>query len=125
VAYDKGQRLDEFFRRMEAASPAGDFGSAYELLCATLNEVENEMTDIPYNPDSWMRDGRLYPPQTDSMTDVKGFDGVRRFRSLNHLTYIAANGAIEIQQGRKVWGSVFKKAGIDGFHVWECKPSEE
>lgn len=125
MVYDKGQRLYEFFRRMEAASPAEDFSSAYELLCATLNEVENEMTAIPYNPDSWMRDGRLYPPQTDSMTSVKWFKGVRRFRSLNHVTYIAANGAIEIQQRLEAWVVVFKKAGADGFHTWEREPIEE
>jgi hypothetical protein len=70
------------------------------------------MTSIPFDPSNWQNDGRMYPPQWDSLRAVPGRSDVRRFRSKAHNTLIGANGAIEIRDlsGR----TVFTKPGADG-----------
>lgn len=121
---DKGERLGEFYSRLESAPPVGSFLSAYELLKVTLNAVEDEFTNIPFNPNNWMDDGRLYPPQEDSIRNVPGHENVTMFRSRGHLTYIADNGAIEIQQTKSM-EIVFSKHGSNGFGVWQREQSED
>jgi hypothetical protein len=82
-----------------------------------LNEVEDSMTSIAYNPENWQTDGRMYPPQQDSLREVEGHPSIRRFRSLRHNTFIGENGAIEIQTvGAEI---VLAKPGADGRTVWQ------
>ena len=70
------------------------------------------MTDIPFDPDAWLSDGRMYPPQGDSRRKVPGRNDLVRYRSLGHNTWIGANGAIRIAG---VDGQVFlEKPGADG-----------
>jgi len=117
MAFSKGDRLREFFRRLAATEPAESERHAMELIAVILNAVEDEMTDVPADPTKWMTDGRMYPPQPDSRRDVPQFPWVTRYRSRGHNTFIAQNGAIEI---RDLDGSVlFRKAGRDGRNVWE------
>ena len=68
----KTERLREFYRRLASAPSAPDGESAFKLLEDTLNEVEDEWIDIPFNPDHWQSDGRLYPPQRDSVRSKRG-----------------------------------------------------
>lgn len=93
----KLERLQVFLERYQSRLPAASFEQAYELLVKTLNEVEDELTDIPYDPDHWKEDGRLYPPFQDSWRAVHGYPALTRMRSVRHNTYIAANGAVEIR----------------------------
>ena len=113
----KEERIAEFLRRMNRASAAGTFDDAYRLLCETLDAVENEMTTIARDPGNWQTDGGMYPPLVDSMRDVSGHRGVKRFRSLGHNTFISENGAVEIQEVRGTV-VVFQKDGADGRGVW-------
>jgi hypothetical protein len=79
--------------------------------------VEDELTGIPYDPDSWREDGRIYPPQRDNMRQVPGHPHVARFRSRKHSTYVGMNGSLEIVS---LGGTVqIRKPGADGRHVWE------
>ena len=55
----KHERLAEFLRRLSQAPCANSFEEASQQLCNILNEVENERTSIPYNPDAWQSDSRL------------------------------------------------------------------
>ena len=88
------------------------------LLVQTLNEVEDELSGIPYNPESWATDGRLYPPFPDSRRPVPGHPDVVRWRSKGHNTFIRTNGAIEIVQ--LVDGTVvFRAFGRNGKGVWD------
>lgn len=112
----KEARLAEFVQRMEAAPPAGSADEAMTLLSNTLNEVEDELTDIPFDPDRWMNDGRMYPPQADSAREVDGRADLTRYRSVRHNTWIRTNGAIRIEelQTRAV---LLDKPGGDGCRV--------
>lgn len=74
------------------------------------------MTDIVNNPETWKSDGRMYPPQLDSLRPVQGRPDVTRFRTLGHYVDIAQNGAIVIA---RVGGpAVFVKGGADGKGVY-------
>src|SRR5258708_35188348 len=70
VTVARAVRLAEFLRRLSEAPPANSAGEAFQLVARTLTSVEDELTDIPENPDAWQTDGRLYPPQPDSRREV-------------------------------------------------------
>jgi len=117
VQAPKAVRLAEFFQRLGGAPPAASATAALELVGSLLNAVEDELTDIPPDPERWMTDGRMYPPQLDSRRDVPDHPSVTRYRSRRHNTFIATNGAIEI---RDIADQVlFRKSGADGKHVWK------
>ena len=122
----KADRLREVFRRLDAAPVCSTFEEAYQLLCDTMNQVEDELTPYPNEPDRWRELDRLFPPQTDRMSVVKECRvTVRRFDSRGHLTYIAENGAMEFRTLWKV-EAVFSKNGIDGRTVCEvCSALQE
>ncbi len=114
----RAQRLEEFFRRFAQRLPVSSGEDALAVLVSTLNEVEGELSGIPYNPESWATDGRLYPPFPDSRRPVPGRTDVVRWRSKGHNTYIRNNGAIQIS--RVPDGAiVFEASGSDGRGVWE------
>jgi hypothetical protein len=117
VSVSKAARLQAFYARLAEVPAAKDADNAYELLSRVLTAVEDEMSGTPADPTQWKSDGRLYPPQDDNRTQVIDRPDIRRYRSLRHVTYIAANGAIEIATLRRE--VVFRKAGADGRHVWE------
>lgn len=121
----KHARVAEFLRRLEQAPPCADLGSARALLDRTLNEVEDELSGVPYNPQNWRTDGRMYPVQDDNVRSVPGHPCVRRLVSLGHVTYVAENGALEVRvkdgsvDGPRVGKLVFEKPGNDGKGVWD------
>lgn len=108
----RGERFEEFLRRLCNTPCASSFDEAYAQLCDILTAVEDEMTSIPCDPSKWQTDGRMYPPQMDSMKPVPGRPDMRRFRSKQHNTLIGDNGAIEI---KTLSGDlVLFKPGADG-----------
>jgi hypothetical protein len=113
----KEERFVEYLRRLNEAPAASCLNEALALIGDTLNAVEDEMTDIAFDPDRWQTDGRMYPPQADSLRDVAGRDHVKRFRSRGHNTFVRDNGAFEIQA---ITGAmVFRKNGANGLGVWD------
>ncbi|HEV3025319.1 MAG TPA: hypothetical protein VGX76_22770 [Pirellulales bacterium] len=106
-------RLDEVFRRLDAALAASTWEEAHQRLCQILDQVEDERTGIPNEPDKWMDSERMYPPQSDRMSSVAGTD-VKRFDSERHLTYIAPNGAMLICRRWRATEITFAKNGKDG-----------
>lgn len=113
----KRSRLAEAYRRLGAAPDAATAEEVLAQLSNILNEVEDELTSIPFDPESWFVDGRLYPPQPDSARPVPGHPLVVRYRSRKHNTFVGANGSIEVQgmDGRVH----FQKRGADGRGVWQ------
>lgn len=56
------------------------------------NAVEDELSGEPFDPEAWMSQQRMYPPQEDNSRPVAGFPGVVR----GHNSFIGSNGAIEM-----------------------------
>ena len=109
----RGERLQEFFRRLAAVPPAADHDEAIEQIADILNSVEDEMTSIPYDPTFPLNDGRMYPPWPDSMKAVRGRTDVTRYRNKGHSTLIGQQGAIQIIDHSSD-DVVFNKPGADG-----------
>jgi hypothetical protein len=114
----RDERFAAFLKRLIAAPPVNTAREAFDLVCDTLNEVEDELTDIPYHPVNRGTDGRMYPPQPDSARDLPGRADLVRYRSRGHNTYIRDNGAIEIRD--LVGNVVLSKSGSDGLGVKLC-----
>lgn len=111
----KQERFEEFLARLEQASCPSSHDEAFTLLRDILNQTEDELSGIPYQPESWQTDGRLYPPEEDSARSVEGRWDLTRYRNKGHNTFIRENGAIEI---RDLVGEVlFSKPGKDGRNV--------
>lgn len=113
----KAERLDEFFRRLAAAPAAASHDEAFRLLCDTLNRVEDELCDEPYDPSAWTTQDRMYPPQEDAARPVADHPAVTRYRSRGHNSFVAVNGAVEIRDMSN--RALFEKPGADGKGVWE------
>src|SRR5437016_3949653 len=112
----KRERLALFASGMERKPNAKTFDEAVAMEAAVLNAVEDEFSGIPFSPDFWLNDGRLYPPQPDSIRDVAGCPDVKRFRSKEHNTFVAVNGAIKIV-GTRGGEVLLDKPGADGRKV--------
>lgn len=109
---DKKKRFEEFVRRIQAADNVDSAASVLTLIGETLAVVEDEMTDIPNEPENWQTDGRMYPPQADNAREVENRPDLVRYRSRGHNTLIRDNGAIEIKD---LQGNVLlSKPGRDG-----------
>ena len=113
----KHARFIIFIERLQESPAAQTFAEAFQQIADLLIQVENELTDIPYNPTAWETDGRMYPPQMDSERNVDGHVQVRRFRSRAHNTFIGENGSIEIQDV-KTGTIILTKVGADGRSLW-------
>jgi hypothetical protein len=113
------ERLKIFLARLEASSPASNADDALKLLSTILNAVEDEFSGIPFNPESWIDDGRMYPP-TEKNRRAEANPSLRRYRSARHNTYVGVNGSIRIEE---VEGVVcVDKAGLDGRRTIELSP---
>lgn len=115
---EKSERLSEFYERFGKAPPSSSFDEVYGLFVTLMNAVEDEFSGVPYDPARWQTDGRLYPPQIDSIRDVPDRPFVKRFRSKSHNTFIGTNGAVEIYDMFRQ-EVVFVKLGSDGRGVGE------
>ncbi len=113
----KHVRFAEFIRRLTGLPNAASDVEARRVLAETLNQVEDELSGVPYDPRQWRTDGRMYPPQDDSAADVPNYPSVTSYRSRRHETSIAKNGAFEIRD-LDTGETVIAKKGLDGKGVW-------
>lgn len=99
------ERLEKFYERLRDAPASSSRTEALALIARILNEVEDEMSGIPYNPRvyedrSAPTDGRMYPPLEDAAREVPEHPSVTRYRTRGHNIFISETGAIEIQDIR-------------------------
>jgi hypothetical protein len=114
----RAQRLQEIYRRLALAPAADTFTEMRAQLDNVLNEVEDQLSGVPFDPPRWVTDGRLYPVQDDNVYQVEGHPRVLLLRARRSEVYIGDNGAIEIRDASS--GAVeFSKVGKDGCGVWE------
>jgi hypothetical protein len=113
----KKLRFAEFIRQLGALPPASNHDEAFRQLEETLNQTEDEQSGVPFDPARWRTDGRMYPPQSDSASDVEGYPDLISYRSRRHETTIAKNGAFEIRDVQ-TGEVVLHKPGRDGKGVW-------
>jgi hypothetical protein len=93
----KAKRLQEFIKRLGAANPASSAEEAFTRLAQVLNEIEDEFSGVPFRPDLWRTDGRLYPPQEDSQVKCPERPSLRKYRNKGHYNFIGLNGSIRIE----------------------------
>ena len=114
---DKKARLSLFYQRLSDAPAAATHDEALKMLCDILNGVEDEYSNVVFNPSNWKTDGRMYPPDLDRAYSVDGFPEVIRYNSFRHDTFISSSGAIEVRV-IKTNEIVFTKSDVDGKGVW-------
>jgi hypothetical protein len=93
----KTERTKIFLERLAAERPAGSANQALALLAEVLNAVENEFSGVPYRPEHWKTDGRMYPPQEDSRVRCPERPSLRKYRNKGHYNFIGLNGSIRIE----------------------------
>jgi hypothetical protein len=108
----RGQRLQEFIRRLGQAPACASADAAFQCIGRILNAVEDELSGIPYDPCHPRHDGRLYPAKATACCRAPGRPDLRRYRFKAHRLYIGASGAILI--AHREAGLVFSKPGFDG-----------
>ena len=86
-----------FLQRLEAAPPAKSADEAFDLLARTLNAVEDEFSGVPYRPEHWRTDGRMYPPHEESRVKCPERPSLRKYRSKGHYDFIGRNGSIRVE----------------------------
>lgn len=111
----KKERLFIFFERLMQEKAAQNHDQAFKLIEDVLNRTEDEFTTIPFNPEAWMYDGRIYPPQPDSEISSSRPE-IRRYRAKGHYVVMGNNGAIKIF-GYKDKAVYLDKPGQDGRKV--------
>ena len=92
----KRERLQLIQARLAQAPCASTHDEAFAMLTNIVNEVEDEHSGVLYDPNAWMTDGRIYPPQLDSKKSCD-VAFARRYRTKGHHVFIGDHGAIVFQ----------------------------
>lgn len=59
--------------------------------------LEDEFSGVPFRPENWRTDGRMYPPQEDSRMKCPEHPSLRKYRNKGHYNFIGSNGSIRIE----------------------------
>jgi hypothetical protein len=100
MGMNRSHRFALFLAELEKAPAAHDQASARALLGDIMNRIEEAHSGVPYDPEKWMTDGRMYPPH-DDFEQPCPLAGAVLFHSLGHAILFASNGAIRIEGRRR------------------------
>lgn len=80
-----------------------------------MNGVEDAHSGVPNDPDNWMINDRMYPPQ-DDQEQVSTVKGATLFHARRHSIWIGDNGSIriEVRLGPDRGLILLDKPGADG-----------
>lgn len=67
-------------------------------LADILNSVEDDLSDVPFEPEQPTDAGRMYPPQEDARREVEGRPDLKRYRTKAHNVYVSNEGALRIEE---------------------------
>ncbi|HEY3856666.1 MAG TPA: hypothetical protein VGO67_19955 [Verrucomicrobiae bacterium] len=86
-----------FFKKLKAAPSASSADEASRLVVETLNSIEDEFSGVPYRPENWRSDGRMYPSREDSLVKFPERPSLLKYRNKGHYNYIGPNGSIRVE----------------------------
>jgi hypothetical protein len=105
------ERLALVYERLDKLPPVQKPEEAFKQLAATLDQVEDEFSGVPRNPDPGLKfDGRMYPPREDFTERTA--DGGLQATTRGNIINIAPNGSMSILS-RKSGEEVYRKPGAD------------
>jgi hypothetical protein len=105
------ERLEEFYNRLGGQQPSATLDDALERIRRTLDEVEDLYSGITKKippPPRNQPDGRMYPPQDDSV--ARNPDGSLVAQTKGHTIDIGKDGTITIRK-RSTGQVEFHQAG--------------
>jgi hypothetical protein len=110
---DRPLRFELFLQRLKQQAAVTSADAARDLMESCLNQVEDEHSGVPFAPQNWQTDGRMYPPQ-DDRERASGKPAIRRFQTRGHWIEFGDNGAIRISAALPSRAVVLDKPGADG-----------
>jgi|GEM_PF-4554945 len=92
------ERLQIYFQRLRESPPARSANEAIDLVNAILDQVEDEYSGVPKNPNPGLTtpDGRMYPVQPDRIDPNPNVVGGYILTTRGNLIYIGPDGSIQI-----------------------------
>jgi len=93
------ERLAEVYRRLHDLPAARSADEAFQMICDTLEHVEDEFSGIPRRhppPEPPATDGRMYPPTGTNV--VRLASGAILARSRRHSIEVSYQGSIVIRK---------------------------
>ena len=91
------ERLEIFYRRLAAAPPTTSAEEAMNLVCRTIEQVEDEFCSMPREepPPRLRFTGRMYAPQPDRIYRLE--HGGLMAEARGHRIFCLADGGIRIE----------------------------
>lgn len=104
-------RLKKLYERLDQLPPARNADEAFQQLATTLDQVEDEYSGVPRDPNPGLKfDGRMYPPREDFTERTE--DGGLRATTRGNQINISPDGTTSILS-RRSGEEVYRRAGAE------------
>ncbi|MEU5608104.1 hypothetical protein ACI2L4_01150 [Streptomyces sparsogenes] len=93
------ERLAIVYQRLDELPPTRSAQAALDQLSTVLNQVEDEYSGVPRDPNPGLKfDGRMYPPRADFISHTP--DGGLEATTKGNKIYLSADGQLRIDSRR-------------------------